>query len=295
MKRLVAAFALCALLSAPAALAQTQDQPPPQCRYNSAGQVDYAACAAAAAPGTPWRILSLINLGTQAVMRGDYAAAVRYYDEAQPTNGDTFYSDPSYHAYHAYRASALQQVGRADEALVEARRSLDVLNNDASLPEDVRRRFGQFTADRELLYTLLLPVLHAGNAPETEALRREYVSMPARDWVSWANRAGVLEQVGDLAGALAASEQAMRLEPNQPAVLNNHCYILTRAERAAEGLPYCERAVVGAPDVASVRHSLAVALAQLGRCEDAQAALAEARRLDPVSVEYAQPIVCAAR
>lgn len=292
MKRLFVAFVLSVALCAQPAFAQTQDQPPPQCRYNAAGQVDYAACAAAAAPGTPWRILSLINLGTEAFLRGDYAAATRYYDDAQPTNGQTFYSDPS---YHAYRAASLQQVGRGDEALVEARRSLAVLNNDPNLPEEIRRRFGQYSVDRELLYALVLPVLHASDAPETDALRREYVSMPARDWVSWANRAGVLEQVGDLPGALAASEQALRLEPNQPAVLNNHCYILTRAERAAEGLPYCERAVAGAPDVASVRHSLAVALAQLGRCEDAQGALAEARRLDPVSVEYAQPIACAAR
>ena len=50
----------------------------------------------------------------------------------------------------------------------------------------------------------------------------------------------------------------------------------------------------GAPDVGAVRHSLAAALAGAGRCDEAEAALAEARRLEPATVLYQQPIACTA-
>jgi tetratricopeptide (TPR) repeat protein len=275
-----------------ASAAAAQDQPPPQCRQNAAGQVDYAACAAASEPNSPWRRLSLINLGTQAFLTGDYATAIAHYDAAQPTNGDTFYSDATYHAFYA---ATLHQVGRADDAIVQARRALAVLRNDASLPPAVRESMRSVWVDPEAVYTAILPVLHAANDPDTAEISAAYLAIPARDWVSWANRAGVLEQIGDLDGALRASGEALRLEPAHPAVLNNHCYILFRADRAAEALPYCERAVAGAPDVAAVRHSLAATLAALGRCDAARAELAEARRLDPVSAEYREELACAAR
>lgn len=289
MRTLVAAAALAALLTG-AAAAQEQDVPPPACRENVLGQVDYAACAAAAAPNTPWRTLSLINLGTDAFLRGDYSEAARFYDEAQPTNGGAFISDP---LYHAYRASTLQVVGRADEAIVEARRSLSVLSGETPLPPEALAPFSQ-PENLELVLAALLPVLHAANAPETAAVRDRYLSLPARDWVSWANRAGVLVEIGEVDAAERASAEALRLQPAHPAVLNNHCYILGRAGRAGEALPYCERARDGAPNVGAVRHSLASVLALLGRCEDMRREMAEARRLDPASVEYQTDPACPA-
>ena len=104
----------------------------------------------------------------------------------------------------------------------------------------------------------------------------------------------MLEQLGDLEGALEASLVAVKAEPAHPGYLNNHCYILVRAGRPAEGLPYCEKAVQGAPAIAAVRHSLAAALAGVGRCEEAEDALAAAQRLDPATVLYQQRIACTA-
>ncbi len=287
--RIVLASVFIALLLAGTAAAREEEEAPPECRYDTAGQVDYAACAAAAPIGSPWRSLSLINLGTQAFLRADYASASRYYDDAQPTNGDTFYSDPTYHAFHA---ATLHQVGRSSEAINEARRALAMLRNSDELPQEVRRRFASRSIDVEAVYVAILPVLHSANDSELESVRNAYLAMPAYDWVSWANRAGVLEQIGDLDGALRANAEALRLEPSHPSVLNNQCFILVRAGRAGEALPYCERARAEAPEIAAVRHSVASALAALGRCDDAEREMAEARRLDPVSAEYAQPLQC---
>jgi Flp pilus assembly protein TadD len=143
-----------------------------------------------------------------------------------------------------------------------------------------------------MVYAAILPVLFAAHDPDARSVRDAYMALPAQDWVSWANRAGVLEQLDDLEGALRANAEALRLQPNHPGVQNNQCYILTRAGRAQEGIPYCEAALRGAPNVASVHHSYASALASAGLCERARQALAEARRLDPASVEYQHEIAC---
>lgn len=269
-----------------------QDTPPPECRYDAAGRVDHEACAAAAPAGSPWRSLALINLGTQAFRRNDYPAAIRFYDEALPTNGDAFYSDATFHAYHA---ATLQAVGRQSEAIAEARRSLAVLRGSTDIPEEARRRFSSVPVDAEIIYAAILPVLHAANDPETAGVRATYMSMPARDWVSWVNRGGVLDQIGDTNGALQANAQALQLQPNHPAVLNSQCYFLGKLSRAVEALPFCERAIAGAPDVAAIRHSRATVLAALGRCRDANSDLIEARRLDPVSAEYKRELTCTNR
>lgn len=202
MRGVVVAAALCALASP--ALAQ-QDQPPAACHYDAVGRVDYQACLNASAPGTPWAMLSHINLGTQAFQDANYVAAISHYDAAQPSNGDSFYSDASFHAYYA---ATLQQVGRLREGAAQARRALAILRNDPSLPDGVRQNFSSVQVDHELVYALILPVLHASGDEQAMTVRNAYLQMPAADWVSWANRAGVLQQIGDLPGALLASERA---------------------------------------------------------------------------------------
>lgn len=287
MRIAVAVLVMICGLAAPAA-AQT-DEPPPQCRYDAEGRIDYQACLDATSPGSPWHSLSLINLGTQAYQNADFARAVAYYDRAQPSDGSLMYSDA---AYHANYAATLGQVGRDADAIVQARAALALLQNASSLPEEVRRHFGSVVVDRELVYAAILPVLHKANDPQTDEVMRAYMALPAQDWVSWANRAAVLLEIGDHQAALEANERALQQERRHPAVLNNQCFILVQLDRAAEALPYCESARSAAPDIAAVRHSVASAYAALGRCAEADVEMAAARRLDPVTAEYAQPLTC---
>lgn len=287
MRSLIVALSLVAAAAAPA-FAQ-EDQAPPQCRYDARGQIDFEACLAVAPPGSAWASLSLMNLATRAYRAADFATAVRYYDQSQPTDGTIMYSDAMFHAYYA---ATLNQVGRPEEALVQARRALAMLRNAPELPE-AARRFATASVDPEQVYASIVPILHAANDPQSESAMRAYMALPARDWVSWGNRAAVMLEVGDLEGALRANGEALRLSQH-PGVLNNQCYILVQLNRAQEALPYCLNAQSAAPDIAAVRHSVASAYAALGRCREAEAAIAEARRLDPVSLEYQQPVVCRA-
>lgn len=234
--------------------------------------------------------MALINLGTDAYLRQDYAAAVRYYDEARPRGSQQLYSDVM---FHAFRAAAYWHVERRDEAQADAAIALRMLRGDPTLPVDVRDYMPP-NADREAVYTLILPVLQSGAPADFEAALTAYNEMPARDWYSYANRAAVLSELGQHQAALAAGEHALQLAPDEPAVLNNQCAILLELNRAADALPYCERAVVGAPDIAAVRDSMSDVFAALGRCAEAEREIAEARRLDPSSPNYARPIVCQA-
>ncbi|HYD87235.1 MAG TPA: hypothetical protein VEA80_07160 [Vitreimonas sp.] len=284
-----ALMALAMIAFSATGVAAQDDEPPPQCRYNAAGQIDYQACLDAARDGSPWQMLSLINLGTQAYNNADFPRAAAYYDRAQPRDGGMMYSDPLYHANYA---ATLYQVGRSADALVQARMALAVLHNAPEVPEAVRNSVGAHPVDRDLVYAGILPVLHAGNDPQAETAMAEYLALPAQDWVSWANRAAVMLEIGDYPAALRANERALQMEAAHPAVQNNQCYILVKLERAGDALAYCERARAGAPDVAAVRHSVASAYAALGRCADAEREMSEARRLDAVSPEYREAMAC---
>lgn len=285
----VVASALVALASlAGVALAQT-DQPPAACRRDASGQVNYQACLDASAPGTSWHTLALINLGSQAYGRADFDRAVEFYDRAQPGGGRLMYSDPGFHANYA---ATLAQVGRDADALVQAHMALALLDNAESVPAEVRRLTQNAPIDREIVYATILPVLHEAEDPQADAVMRAYLALPARDWVSWANRAAVFLTIRDYASALEANGRAMQQEPRHPAVLNNQCYILVQMARAEAALPHCETARAVAPNVAAVRHSVASAYASLGRCEEARRELAEARRLSPATAEYSEPLAC---
>jgi tetratricopeptide (TPR) repeat protein len=261
---------------------------PAACRPNAAGRVDFQACVDTAEKDSPERKLALINLATQAFLRMDYVTAVRLYDEAQPP-GSTLktYSDAN---FHAFRAAAYAHVGRDAEALENAQTVLQIMSGKfPNMPPEAR------AADPEVLYENILPILKKGRDPAYGPTLAAYRALPARDWISYSNRAGILAELGDTSGALAANAEAMKLQPGHPAPLNNACYILAGAGRAAEGLPYCEQAVAAAPDIAPIHDSYAAALAALGRCSEANTQLGIARTLDPASIEYKRTLSCTAR
>jgi len=264
-----------------AACAETSS-PPSACRANDGEQVDFQACADLAKRGSPERALALINLGTQAFLKQDYQTAVRFYDEAAPRDGGKLFSDAS---FHAFRASAYDRVGRNAEAISDARVAVGLMRAHGFKASEAN--------DPEALFPYILPILKRSKDVDYAPALSVYQALPVRDWISHANRASVLIELEDFAGAAVSNDAALRLEPGHPAVLNNACYLATRSGRPADGLPFCERAIAAAPEVAAVQHSYAATLAGLGRCREADERLAQARRLDPVSLTYQQPLACA--
>lgn len=271
------------------ALSITPQEVPAVCDPAPGVTPDWAACAAALPEGSPQQRLARLNQATQAYLDRDYGLAVRLYDEA--AGEEAVYSDVF---LHAFRADAFQQVGRDKDAATDARTAWLILSDDPA--HEALRREGPTLGeeDRRFLLSLILPILKKGREPAFEPAFAAFRALPVKDADGYGSLALVLEQLGDFDGALEASLVAVKAAPTSPAYLNNHCYILVRAGRPAEGLPFCEKAVQGAPEIAAIRHSLATALAGAGRCPEAEAALTEARRLDPATVLYRQPLACTA-
>lgn len=91
-----------------------------------------------------------------------------------------------------------------------------------------------------------------------------------------ANRAG-----GDLSEASKLAEAALKLEPDNPAVLDTGGWVHYRAGHDADAVELLAQAVRGAPYRASYRFHLGMAYARQRRNAEARRALLEAVRLDP--------------
>ncbi len=275
------------LLTLLTAAPQVQEGPmPPACVGPTfAG---WQACADAAREGTPAYSLAMINLGTEAYMRGDLTEALRFYDKAE-IPGHAMTSDI---VFHTFRADARRYGGRVEDARADAAIAWGFL--DGRPPADTPAYALMPVNDelRALILSILLPILKDSDPTAFQKARVMYLAVPAIGWEALSRRAGTLTELGDYEAAVAASKGALDLQPADPLTQNNHCYTLVEAGRAAEGVTYCERAVAGRPELAPVRHSYAAALAALGRCEDAEAQLAEARRLDPGRALYREPLAC---
>ena len=273
------AFAL--LLSTSAA----QDVPA-ECRPGADGNVSWAACAALFQKGSPPWTFATMNQASQAYLDQDYVTAVRLYDAA---SGSGELLSDAY--FHAFRADTYEHVGRFPEAARDARTAWRILNGEIAAPG--AQDMPPLTDDQKsFILALILHILKTADDPAFPTALAAYRELPAKDWEAWGQRAAVLDQLDDTAGALVASGEALKAQPTDVGVLNNHCYILVRNGRPSEGLPYCEKAVLSAPNFAPLRHSLASALAGAGRCEESVAQLAEARRIDPATILYNQPIAC---
>ncbi len=260
-------------------------QPPPACRTSN-----YQACADATAPGSPAHSWAMINLGTQAYLARNFAEAVRLYDAARMP-GQTVSSDAH---FHAFRGDAYRHVGRDKEALDDARMAWRLLSEDPTLPPETRGLYSVGDEPRSLILTLILPLLKAGNDPAFEPALAAFQRLPVTDWVAHSQRASVLKNLGDIAGALDHNAQAMAGSPDHPGLLNNQCYYLTLADRGPEAIGFCQRAVEQEPNEATFHHSYATALASIGRCDEAEAEMTTARRLDPSAVSYREPLDCPA-
>lgn len=281
------AFALALAAGGP----QAQEVPtPPACR-GAFETIDWQACADAAGQGTPHHSLAMINLGTQAYVDGDYAGALRFYDKAE-LPGQVISSDV---IFHTFRADTYQHAGRDAEARADARVAWLKLIDDPSVADAPRDRLPIDDEVRFAVLTRILPILQAGDPASFGPARAMFIGLPVEGWESLTNRAAMLEQLGEYDAALVDSKRAVDLQPNEPGALNNHCYTLIRAGQPERGLPFCERAIALAPDIAPIRHSYASALAAMGRCDDAERQLAEARRLEPRGAIYREPLACTSK
>ena len=94
-------------------------------------------------------------------------------------------------------------------------------------------------------------------------------------------RAAAAYHAGDLDTALAQYEEAIRRNPNDAESLSNVGQVLVRLNRAAEALPYFDRAIALIPDRWAYTFNRARALGVLGRWEESVGEYRRAQALFP--------------
>ncbi len=109
------------------------------------------------------------------------------------------------------------------------------------------------------------------------------VAIDGRDGASWLGLGAARRAGGDLAGAEKAYESALQVAGESPAALRALGEIYTETGRAALAVPKLERAVALSPDDALARRSLARALAQAGDPKRALSLLAPPQAQPPSS------------
>ncbi len=106
-----------------------------------------------------------------------------------------------------------------------------------------------------------------------------YKSQKAKEqWLEEGNRFGDLKQYSE---ALAAYEQAIRLDPNYVIAYNTKGYTLIELNRNEEALAACEQAIRLDPNDAPAYNTKGYALYGLKRHDESLAAYEQAIRLDP--------------
>ncbi|MDR5834811.1 tetratricopeptide repeat protein [Caballeronia sp. LZ034LL] len=135
---------------------------------------------------------------------------------------------------------ALQFANRHDEAIAPYR---DALAIDPDL-HSLRNNLAAALLDRDPASSEAARLLEAALAHD------------ARDANLWVNLAKVRLARFDLAGSLAASEQAVRLAPDDPVVVSNHGQKLREAQRWDDAEHYATRALQLAPENAGNRSNL---------------------------------------
>jgi putative PEP-CTERM system TPR-repeat lipoprotein len=173
---------------------------------------------------------------------------------------------------------------------------------------DEAARLYTLAYERERTYELLTSVVAAarlGSAPGTDvpALIRAWLATAPGDANARLLLAGVLQAGGDAEGSLREYARVLELDPRNAVALNNAAWyahelgrpealdyarraveiapesaatldtlgwILTRENRAAEGVEHLTKAVQLAPQALEIRYHLAVAEAQLGRTDAAR-------------------------
>jgi TolB-like protein/class 3 adenylate cyclase/Flp pilus assembly protein TadD len=196
------------------------------------------------------------------------------------------------------RATALDPTF-ADAFAAHARTAVYIWSNDLDvpLPTPVARKTAYEMAGRALeldaqapLPYAVLAVLQVVDRRYEEALAsaRRAVELGPGNAEVHAALALVLTYVGDHAGAVAAVERSLRLDPNPPTGDRlTAALAFTLHDDHARAIELLERGRALAPTVDDIPFTLAVAYARAGRLEDARAATADALRLNPRrNIEY---------
>jgi len=220
----------------------------------------YARGAQALRPGQQDTALLVAGLLEE---QGQHGLAIAVYETIAAES-------PSFYVAEIGRAQANYASGRKEASLEIlqglARAKPDLLVAQVALA-DAYRRDERFEEARKA-YDLAIGLLK---------------EPAAENWPLYFSRGICAEQMGDFDATVADLEEALRLNPEQPQVLNYLGYsYVDRGENLDEALGMIERAVAREPGSGYIIDSLAWAYYRLGRYAEAVAPMEQASLLEPV-------------
>ncbi len=205
--------------------------------------------------GLGWRLVGDLLMRT-----GRYAEAARAYETGLSAEPDTELAVRLYRA----RKRAGTEGGKALEAALAG---LEAWVKAHPSDREARRAFGA-------------GLLEAGRLEEARRIHEQLLAEAPDDPGLLNNLAIVYHRLGD-PRALETARQARKLAPDAPPVLDTLGWILVRSGEPARGLRHLRAARARAAGEPSVTYHLAVALAKLGRSEEARGELRKLMRTRP--------------
>ncbi len=127
----------------------------------------------------------------------------------------------------------------------------------------------------------VLSLFGLGQINELEKLARSLVDRFPESSFAWKTLGAVLQELGRFSEALAASETAMRIDPKDIEILNNHANLLANLGRLGEAETYCRKAVDIDPNAATPLDTLGVILFSAKRYDEAESFFRKALEIKP--------------
>lgn len=245
------------------------------------------------------------NLGVLAVQSNNVEASLPYFLTAIEVNS----ASPQYWVSYLDALCACDQISVAKDIFMlaldqggalEQSLIIQMKEKGAHFQSIIDQRYGLLVSreleakpksTRDLKKSLLKPskkeiarvlsLFGLGQINELEKLARSMVERFPESSFSWKTLGAVLQEQGRFSEALAASETAMRSDPKDIEILNNHANLLASLGRLGEAETYCRRAIDLDPSAATPLDTLGVILFSAKRYDEAESFFRKALEIKP--------------
>lgn len=251
------------------------------------------------------------NLGVLAVQSNNIEASLPYFLAAIEINS----AAPQYWVSYLDALVACKQINIAKDVFVlaldqggalEQSLIVQMTGKGEDFQSIIDQRYGSPSSSklevppksaRDLKKSLLRPkkkeiarvlnLFGIGQISEVEKLAKSMVLRYPESSFCWKTLGAVLQEQGRYSEALTASETAIRLDPKDVEILNNHANLLARLGRLGEAEAHCRKALDLDPNGATPLDTLGVILFSAKRFDEAESFFRKALAEKP---DFANPL-----
>jgi tetratricopeptide (TPR) repeat protein len=209
--------------------------------------------------GQHWGIL--LYRGSENAERGDYDRAIADFDEGIRQNP----ADRNTVVLYINRGFAYLRKGEADKAIEDFKTGLKLSRDDPVA-----------LADLGYAYLSKRDYDHANETFD------HLIAVKPNEWRGYAGKADVKERQGDIDGAIAETTAGIKAAPREPGAHHHRCWLRAVANRELEGAREdCEQALKLAPKNPAVLETLGFVELRLSKLDSAIDDLDAALKIEP--------------